>query len=114
MGFRGGGWETFPNLGFHSKKDANSQHCLLKLRLPLNRFRTHSLHRGGATDLLGRVRDVYVVVVAVRWASAQSARANFRIGQALHARIQAGMDENTARMIAVLVAESAFVFAQPP
>ena len=26
VGFRGGGWETFPPLGFHSRKDANSQH----------------------------------------------------------------------------------------
>ncbi len=84
--------------------------CLVLLRLLLDKFKTHSLRRGGATALLQETNEVDSCVLVGRWQDLKSARVYLRLGQALLTQLLAALSEEQQALIAALVAESVRAF----
>ena len=72
------------------------------LMLPVGIWRTHSLRRGGATQLLQDTRSPEYCAVVGRWANLNSCRKYLRAGEALTARLLAMMSAECSVRIAAL------------
>ena len=80
------------------------------VRLPLDKFKTHSLRRGGATKVLQYTNEVNLCVLVGRWPDVKSARVYLRPGQALLTQLSAAITEQQQTLISALVAESVIAF----
>jgi hypothetical protein len=86
--------------------------ALTILGLPLDKFRSHSARRGGATLLVAETKSVEYVCLVGRWLSVATARLHLKVGEALMARISGGMSGTTKDLVSTIVAHALEVLSR--